>query len=97
MPDTCALCGQTLPADGGTLGNMLRAQRMKLKFTLRDVKRITNGKISDAYLSQIETGKVRDPSASMIVAISAALCLSVEQMLHAIDPTYPLSEESDHA
>ena len=86
MSDLCPHCGQYMPRDGGTLGNLIRAQRVAMRLTLRDVERISEGRISNAYLSQLETGKVKDPSASMVLIISAALSLDLEAILCAIDP-----------
>lgn len=87
MGERCGVCGQALPSDGGTLGNLIRKRRMSMGFTLRDVERITDGKISNGYLSQIETGKVKDPSGSMLLLISHALAMDVLDLLAAIKDT----------
>jgi transcriptional regulator with XRE-family HTH domain len=86
MGDLCPHCGREMPPDECALGNLIRAQRISMRLSLRDVERISEGTISNAYLSQIETGKIKDPSASMVLRISAALSLDLEKMLCAIDP-----------
>lgn len=45
-----------------TFGDYLRARREAIGWSLRDVERITGGKVSNAYLSQLETGRVENPS-----------------------------------
>lgn len=57
-----------------------------MHLSLRDVERISNGAISNAYLSQIETGKVKDPASRMLLHISAALCLDIHELMQAVDP-----------
>lgn len=84
----CETCGQALPADGGPLGNFLRSKRTALHLSLRDVERITDGSVSNAYLSQLETGKIADPSATMLLRLCAALALDIDDVLSIIDPTY---------
>jgi transcriptional regulator with XRE-family HTH domain len=50
------------------LGTFLAAARKKKNLTLRAVEKATG--ISNAYLSQIETGDVREPSPTMLVKLS---------------------------
>lgn len=56
-------------------GQWLKAKRKERGLTLRDVERITKGRVSNPLLSQIETGKVRRPSVQTVVIIAAALGL----------------------
>lgn len=56
----------TLPE--GSLGVMMRFIREKNGWTLRDVEKSTG--ISNAYLSQIEKGKVKNPSFEMVKLIA---------------------------
>lgn len=88
MDRFCEVCGQPLPKDGGALGNFIRSKRTARHLTLRDVERITEGGISNAYLSQIETGRVQDPSASMLLRLCAALAIDIDDLLSIIDPLY---------
>jgi transcriptional regulator with XRE-family HTH domain len=58
----------------------LKARRMELGFTLRDVEQITGGQISNAYLSQLENGKIKNPSFVIICALAATYHVSIETM-----------------
>lgn len=80
MAEYCEHCGQPIPEDNGPLANLVRRQRMKLGYSLRDVERITNGKISNAYLSQIETGKIKNPSLGVALTLAAALGISFDDL-----------------
>lgn len=64
---------------------MLQARRLELGFTLRDVEAITNGKVSNAYLSQLETGKITNPSFAIICALAAAYAVPIETLREWLD------------
>jgi transcriptional regulator with XRE-family HTH domain len=51
-----------------TLGSVLRAKREAVRFTLRTVEEVTG--VSNAYLSQLENGKVLKPSANILLKLS---------------------------
>lgn len=55
-----------------SLGAFLKARREELGFTLRDVERITEGRVSNPALSQIENGKTERPSGRVLWILSAA-------------------------
>lgn len=59
------------------LGEMLAIARECKGWTLRDLERETG--ISNALLSQIETGKVRDTSFGNVVKLSRALGLPLDR------------------
>lgn len=72
------------------LGKWLKARREALGFTLRDVERITSGKISNGYLSQIETGQIAALSAISLHRLCAAYALDfAEALRRAGDPSPP--------
>jgi HTH-type transcriptional regulator, competence development regulator len=54
------------------LGKFLRELREARKFSLRDVEQITGSKISNAYLSQLENGQIKRPSAAILHTVAAA-------------------------
>lgn len=54
------------------LGKFLKDIRVSRGFSLREVERITEGKISNGYLSQLENGEIAKPSAIMLHRLSAA-------------------------
>jgi transcriptional regulator with XRE-family HTH domain len=60
----------------GKLGTFLAAARKKKNLTLRAVERATG--ISNAYLSQIETGDVREPSPTMLAKLSDLYAIPCE-------------------
>jgi len=55
-----------------TFGQWLKARREELGYSLRDVERITEGAISNAALSQIESGKIEKPNIIIVAHLSAA-------------------------
>lgn len=60
------------------LHELLSLSRELKGITLRDLEKKTG--ISNALLSQIESGKVREPSFRNIVKIAAALGLSLKRL-----------------
>jgi transcriptional regulator with XRE-family HTH domain len=64
-----------------TFGEWLKSQREDRGMSLRDVERASEGAVSNALISQIETGKVKRPSLHACIQIAAALGLSASEML----------------
>ena len=60
-----------------SLGEILAIARELRNMTLRDLEAECG--VSNALISQIETGKVKDPGFSTVVRIAHALGLSVER------------------
>lgn len=60
-----------------TLGQTLAVAREVKGLTLRDLERETG--VSNALISQIETGKVKDPGFSTVVRLARALGLSLDR------------------
>lgn len=60
------------------LHELLAIARELKGWTLRDLERRTG--ISNALLSQIETGKIREPSWRNVVKIAAALGLKLDRL-----------------
>lgn len=52
------------------LGTYLESLRSKLEMSLRDVEEATENQVSNAYLSQLETGKITKPSPNILHALS---------------------------
>lgn len=65
------------------LGTYLKQLRLSRCFSLRDVERITDGKVSNAYLSQVETGKVKHPTAVMLHRLASAYNADFGEMMKA--------------
>lgn len=64
--------------DGSGFGFKMKERRLALGFTLRDVEAITENSISNGYLSQLENGKIKNPSAHVVVMLAAAYAVSFE-------------------
>lgn len=66
----------------------LKFARSVLKMTLRDVEAKTG--ISNAYLSQIETGKIKDPGFFMVAKLLSLYNLTISEIFtiddYAIQP-----------
>lgn len=56
----------------------LKARREQIGFTLRDVEAITDGRVSNAYLSQLENGKIKSPSIAICRDLAAAYAVPME-------------------
>jgi len=73
------------PADDGssklTLGQYLASIRTDRRLTLRQVEEATSQEVSNAYLSQIETGKIKKPSPNVLHALSEIYGISYEQLM----------------
>lgn len=62
-----------------TLGEELRSVRELRGLTLRAVEKVT--KISNAYLSQVETGKIERPSPNILYALAQAYNVPYELLM----------------
>ena len=59
------------------MSNILKEYRSRSGLTLRQVEESTG--ISNAYLSQLENGKIKNPSIQTIYALSKLYSVSIEQ------------------
>lgn len=62
-----------------TLGLSLKEARKNLSFTLRQVEETTG--ISNAYLSQLENDKIKNPSVNILSKLSSTYRISLKQLL----------------
>ena len=74
-----------------TLGNYLKEVRRKRQFTLRDVEEKTA--ISNAYLSQLENGKIISPSPIILNKLATHYKVSYEKLLDLTG--YPVPPKPD--
>jgi transcriptional regulator with XRE-family HTH domain len=63
------------------LGEFLKSARKERDLTLRQVEEVTNKEVSNAYLSQLETGKISKPAPHVLYALSAALSVPYEDLM----------------
>lgn len=64
-----------------SLGDYLKTVRLGLKMTLRDVEKATQGDVSNAYLSQIENGKIENPSPHILHSLSQVYQVSYQSLM----------------
>ena len=63
------------------LGPFIKKVRLDAQMTLRDVENATGKEVSNAYLSQLESGKITKPSPHILYALSAALGVAYESLM----------------
>lgn len=69
------------------LGELIAVARECKGFTLRDLEKRTG--ISNALLSQIETGHIKEPSWRNVVKIAKALGLKLDRLASCEGPALP--------
>ena len=78
-----------------SLGNYLRTERQRKHMSLRDVERATGGEVSNAYLSQLENGKIARPSPMILWALSLALGCSYKDLMVKTHYVFPQAKPDD--
>jgi HTH-type transcriptional regulator, competence development regulator len=79
-------------ADTGTsLGNLLKASRQAKQLSLRDVERKT--KISNPYLSQLESGKIQNPAPKVLYDLAQLYEISYVDLMRLADYPVPNSTQ----
>jgi transcriptional regulator with XRE-family HTH domain len=63
------------------LGEFLTNIRSVKKLTLREVEEATNKDVSNAYLSQLETGKITKPSPNVLFALAQVYAVPYEVLM----------------
>lgn len=64
-----------------TLGAYLKSVRAGLALSLRDVESATEGQVSNPYLSQLETGKITEPSPHILHVLAAVYQIPYEKLM----------------
>lgn len=64
-----------------SLGEILKATRLKLNKKLREVEEMTG--VSNAYLSQLENDKIKSPSANTLYKLASAYNVELDELLYA--------------
>ena len=64
-----------------SLGPYLKKARQDLQMTLRDVEEASGKEISNAYLSQLESGKITKPSPHILFTLSTVLHVAYETLM----------------
>lgn len=69
------------PNKPSNLGPFIKKARTDRKMSLRDVEEATGKDVSNAYLSQLESGKITKPSPHVLFALSSALSVPYEALM----------------
>jgi len=72
---------KTESAQKDSFGDYLKAIRLSCKMTLRDVEQASKKEISNAYLSQLETGKIESPSPRILYSLAQVYDVSYESLM----------------
>lgn len=80
-PATTASSSPTPPAEVQSLADYLAYIRGIKKLTLREVEEATAKEVSNAYLSQLETGKITKPSPNVLHALAEVYAVSYELLM----------------
>jgi transcriptional regulator with XRE-family HTH domain len=64
-----------------SLGAFLKKARQDVKMSLRDVEEATGKEVSNAYLSQLEGGKITKPSPHILYSLSTALGVAYDSLM----------------
>lgn len=75
-----------------TLGNFLKISRNSKQLSLRDVERQIG--ISNAYLSQLEGGKIRNPSPNVLHKLASLYNVSYRELMQLAGYPVPGDTES---
>ena len=63
------------------LGDFLMSLRLRDGRTLREVEDLTEKKVSNAYLSQIEKGKILKPSPNILFALAEVYSVPYDELM----------------
>lgn len=69
------------PRTRSALGTLLADLRVAKGFSLRQVEEATEREVSNAYLSQLEQGKIRQPSPSFLHRLAAVYAVPYEALM----------------
>ena len=64
-----------------TLGQYLASIRLDRKMSLRQVEEVSNKEVSNAYLSQLETGKIQQPSPNVLNTLASIYEIDYIQLM----------------
>lgn len=81
---------------GETLGLYLKNLRSGTTMSLRDVEEATNREVSNAYLSQLENGKIAKPSPNVLHHLSTVYNVQYSTLMEKAGYISPNSLKSDN-
>lgn len=77
------------------LGPFIKKARQDVQMSLRDVEEATGKEVSNAYLSQLESGKITKPSPHILYALSTALGVAYESLMERAGYIVPATTRAD--
>lgn len=77
------------------LSQYVKSVRRGLNLSLRSVEEASGNQVSNAYLSQLESGKIRKPSPHILYALSTALGVSYEDLMERAGYIAPASGRAE--
>ena len=83
------------PEGSRLLGDYLSNIRAVKRLTLRQVEEATGNEVSNAYLSQLETGKISRPSPHVLYALSRVYGVPYETLMEKAGYLSPPSPSAD--
>src|SRR5882724_7968068 len=83
------------PNKAESLGRYLKSARLGSNMTLRDVEEATGKEVSNAYLSQLESGKINKPSPHILYALASVLGVSYESLMERVGYIVPSGERME--
>ena len=90
--------GDTVQSNRPTnLGQVIKKARTDLKLSQREVEDATGKEVSNAYLSQLESGKITKPSPHILYALSTALAVAYETLMERAGYIVPTTERQESA
>jgi len=87
--------GDAKERSGSTLGVYLKSLRGGKEWSLRHVEEATSKEVSNAYLSQLENGKIDKPSPHVLHALSEVYGVQYEDLMRRAGYIAPSSARSD--
>lgn len=81
--------------ESNSLGRLLQKARSDKKLSLRAVEEATGGDVSNAYLSQLETGKIAKPSPHILYSLSEVYGIAYETLMQRAGYIVPSSTKRD--
>ena len=82
---------------GELLGAYLKSVRAGTPMTLRDVEEATGKEVSNAYLSQLENGKIAKPSPNVLHALASVYDIPYEGLMERAGYITPNATRNDEA
>ena len=83
------------PRNQSALGGLLRDLRAAKGFSLREVEEATGRAVSNAYLSQLEKGKIQQPSPSVLHDLAGVYVVPYEALMETAGYLLPSTNGAD--